>query len=103
VLNGADADRRVFRAPDGTCYVNLPLPATEGPPVSFRPPPTEKVTCPVHMTDPSWEGCAFGTVTADEARSACVCMVMGNPPPPPRRLPSCPTSVVPGSEPAKEP
>lgn len=101
VLNGKDAEeRRILRRSDGTCYVNLPLPLSEGPPISFRPPPQQDTPCPPHMSDPSWDACA-GTVQATEDLSECACLVMGNPPPPPRRLASCPTAETPpGTDPA---
>lgn len=90
VLNGVHPEHGlIFRNPDGTCRVNLPFPEAEGPPISFRPPPTEVVPCPVHMKDPSWDAC-FGRVTTGPASGSCLCSVMGNPPPPPRIV-SCPT------------
>jgi hypothetical protein len=42
------------------------------------------------MTDPSWAECAFGTVSATDDGTSCICAVMGNPPPPPRALSTCP-------------
>ncbi|MCB9685736.1 MAG: hypothetical protein H6735_11910 [Alphaproteobacteria bacterium] len=95
VLNGKDAEeRRILRRSDGTCYVNLPLPPAEGPPISFRPPPQQDTACPPHMSDASWDAC-LGTVQATEDLSECACLVMGNPPPPPRRLDACPTAATP--------
>ncbi len=80
---------RIYRAADGTCFVHLPPEPSDGPPISFRPPPRGPVECPAPMTDPSWEVCAGGTLTATEQGDACLCAVMGNPPPPPRPV-DCP-------------
>jgi hypothetical protein len=80
---------RVFRKQEAVCYVNLPFPPQEGPPVSFRPPPQQEVACPPSMTDPAWAECAHGTVTSTDDGAECLCAVMGNPPPPPRVV-SCP-------------
>jgi hypothetical protein len=89
VLNGADAsDRRVYKSPDGSCYV---VGAWVGPPpTSYVPPPTEATPCPPHM-DATWTACAFGTVQAVEDGSECLCAVTGNPPAPPRVV-ACPTA-----------
>src|SRR5688500_1820901 len=67
VLNADHAEHgRIFRKQEPVCYVNLPFPPQEGPPVSFRPPPTVDVPCPPSMTDPAWAECAYGTVSANE-------------------------------------
>lgn len=95
VLNATDAEHgRVYRRSDATCYVHLPFEAGDGPPLSFRPPPMKDVACPPSMTDPSWTTCAFGTVSSTEDGSACLCGVIGNPPPPPRPIP-CPVTERP--------
>lgn len=91
VLNAQHPEHgRIYRGRDGGCYVNLPFPPDEGPPVSFRPPPTEAVVCPTSMADAGWLECAHGTVLAAvDDPAACLCAVMGNPPPPPRPI-ACP-------------
>jgi hypothetical protein len=90
VLNPQHAEHgRIYRGSDATCYVRLPFPEGQGPPVSFRPPPTEPVDCPEVLADASWESCVHGTVLADADATECRCTVLGNPPPPPRLIP-CP-------------
>ena len=89
---------RIFRKQDATCYVHLPFPPEEGPPVSFRPPPMQDVPCPPSMTDPAWSECAYGSILANDDASACICTVMGNPPPPPRPT-TCPNPTASGAQP----
>ncbi|MBX2801175.1 MAG: hypothetical protein KTR31_26075 [Myxococcales bacterium] len=93
VLNAEHAEHgRIFRAADGGCYVQLPLPPlAEGErQLSFRPRPRQAVDCPPSMSHESWQTCAQGTVSATEEGDACLCSVTGNPPPPPRPL-DCPS------------
>ncbi|MFT5681875.1 MAG: hypothetical protein ACI8RZ_002793 [Myxococcota bacterium] len=72
------------------CYVNLPFPPDAMVPPGTSP-PRQVVTCPPIMADPAWLECATGWILAAEAVSgACLCEVMGNPPPPPRWV-HCPT------------
>ncbi len=85
-LNPKDAsERTIFLSSDGErCYVELPFPSgVQVPPGSA--PPHAAVTCPPLMSDPAWLACPTGTIqVAEEPAGACLCMVMGNPPPPPR-------------------
>ncbi|MDG1478201.1 MAG: hypothetical protein P8R54_01355 [Myxococcota bacterium] len=86
LLNPKDAsERTIFLSSDGErCYVELPFPSgVQVPPGSA--PPHATVTCPPLMSDPAWLACPAGTIQlAEEPADACLCMVMGNPPPPPR-------------------
>jgi hypothetical protein len=92
-VNPRDANDRVIKkAWDGNgCFVELPfpplLPGQQRPPGT--PPPRQKVTCPTTMNDPAYDACKGGVLYTTETRSSCVCFVMGNPPPPPRRE-ACP-------------
>lgn len=92
-LNGRDPQNRlIFKASDGSCYIQLPPPppAPDAPPVSFRPMARETVDCPTSMQAAGWENCIGGRVLLPtDGAGECLCAVFGNPPPPPRRV-ACP-------------
>lgn len=71
------------------CYVHVPF---DEPPSSWQPPETERVDCPESMHDGAWLGCRNGTLMATEEGEACICVVDGNPPPPPSWA-HCPEST----------
>lgn len=89
-VNPRDANgRTIHKAWDGNgCFVELPFP-----PGQMRPPgsapPTQKVACPATMSDPAYDSCKGGVVYTDGQRSGCICFIMGNPPPVPKRM-TCP-------------
>jgi len=70
--------RTVYRGYHG-CYVELPY---VEPPSSWHPPPTLAVPCGPKMGSVLWTKCREGTITTNQDRSACICDVDGNPPPP---------------------
>ena len=86
LLNPKDAsERTIFLSHDGEgCYVELPFPpGAQVPPGSA--PPHAVVTCPPLMSDPAWLACPTGSIQlAEVPADTCLCMIMGNPPPPPR-------------------
>lgn len=94
LLNPKDAAGRVIhRAWHGSgCYVELPFAALK--PGEQRPPgtapPTNPVACPPAMTDPAYTQCRGGTISQNGAGDACICFIMGNPPPLPKAVP-CPS------------
>ncbi len=87
-LNPKDgADRTIKRAWQGDkCFVELPFPPLA--PGQMRPPgsapPSKEVPCPASMLTPAYEQCRGGVLRSKTDGSACLCFVMGNPPPPPR-------------------
>jgi hypothetical protein len=93
VLNPRDAQgRTIKKAWQGAgCYVELPFPPLLPGQQRYpgTPPPSQNVTCPASMNDPAYEQCRGGVVHQNPPKSACVCFVMGNPPPPPKRI-GCP-------------
>ena len=92
LLNPLDAQGRVIlRARDGSCFVTLPPKEPPDTRLSFQPLPTEAVDCPTSMAAPEWEACVAGRVLApaDGGEGDCLCVVFGNPPPPPRKV-ACP-------------
>ncbi len=92
LLNPKDAsDRIVYLSHGGEgCYVELPFPPDARVPPGSSP-PREIVTCPPIMSDPAWLECPTGAILAAEGvEEACLCEVMGNPPPPTRWV-HCPS------------
>lgn len=94
IYNPTDAnDRRIHKAWSGdACFVYLPIPegTVIGPPGT--PPPREDIACPPNMGHASWDECRGGVIRAAQAPDAtsCECLVMGNPPPPPKTV-DCPS------------
>jgi hypothetical protein len=86
MLNPQQSGRTVYFG-KASCFVHRP---DKNPP---NAPPgmmaTEQVKCPANMTAAGWGECEGGEVKAKDDGSDCLCMVMGNPPPPPRKI-KCP-------------
>jgi hypothetical protein len=75
--------RAIFLSYSGErCYVELPFPEGEiFPPGSA--PPQQDVSCPPTMADAAWLECPTGEILSAEGQDdACLCEIMGNPPPP---------------------
>jgi hypothetical protein len=93
VLNPRDANNRAIKRmwQGDQCYVELPFPPLR--PGQLRPPgsapPAQTIACPASMLTPTFEQCRGGVVQGKADGSACICFVMGNPPPPPKRV-ECP-------------
>jgi hypothetical protein len=83
------AGRTIYAGADGSCYVQLPFPPGTpiGPPGSMTP-PTKAVDCADPMQDPAWDRCLSATMHRTD-EGVCICARVGNPPPPPTKVP-CP-------------
>lgn len=83
----SDKDGVIFHAKIG-CIV-FPSDGTIRPPGGM--PPSKDIDCPPIMRDSVWAECVGGTVMSNEAGTACVCEVGGNPPTPAVAMSRCPT------------
>ena len=85
-LNPADDQGRpLYLSHSGEgCYVELPFPPGAMVPPGSAP-PMKAVTCPEILADSAWLACRTGSIhTAGPDADACICSIMGNPPPAPR-------------------
>lgn len=90
VLNSRDKTGRIIHKAwkDKDCFIELPFPPLLPGQQRFpgTPPPTQSLPCPDAMKEPTYEACLGGVVYQKLDQSACVCFVMGNPPPPPKPM-----------------